>query len=83
MAENPLSSVVAYSQFLAVALDRPGIIRSTITVVHASKTNGLDVSQLRLQRSVESFQPQQPIKIKPQISQIKAKKSALICEICG
>jgi hypothetical protein len=37
-------------------------------IVHASKTNGLDVSQLRLQRSIESFQPQQPIKIKPQIN---------------
>lgn len=46
MAENPLSSVAAYSQFLAIALDRPGIIRSTITVWPTSRYTGIVEGEL-------------------------------------
>jgi hypothetical protein len=46
MAENPLSSVAAYSQFLAIALDRPDIIRSTITVWPISRYTGIVEGEL-------------------------------------
>lgn len=41
MADNPLASVADYSQYLAELLNRPGVLRSTITVWSASPYTGV------------------------------------------
>ncbi|MCP5097970.1 MAG: hypothetical protein GY943_20675 [Chloroflexi bacterium] len=46
MADNPLGSVANYSQFLAQLLNRPGIVRSTITVWSVSPYTGIAEGEL-------------------------------------
>jgi len=41
MADNPLKSLTSYSQFLAELLDRPNLLRSTITVWSVSPYTGI------------------------------------------
>ena len=41
MQDNPLATLASYSQFLAELLDRPNIVRSTITVWSASPYTGI------------------------------------------
>ena len=41
MPDNPLAALASYSRFLAVLLDRPNIVRSTITVWSASPYTGI------------------------------------------
>lgn len=41
MPDNPLGMLASYSQFLAELLDRPIIIRSTLTVWSASPYTGI------------------------------------------
>lgn len=46
MAGNPLASVASYSQFLAELLNRPSVVRSTITVWSASPYTGVAEGEL-------------------------------------
>jgi Family of unknown function (DUF6516) len=46
MAETPLASIANYTQFLANLLDRPGVVRSTITVWSVSPYTGIAEGEL-------------------------------------
>jgi hypothetical protein len=46
MTNNPLESVADYSQYLAELLNRPNVIRSTITVWSASPYTGIAEGEL-------------------------------------
>lgn len=46
MANNPIKSVADYSQFLAELLNRPNVVRSTITVWSVSPYTGIAEGEL-------------------------------------